>query len=74
MSALASFGLALVAAVAIAGSAYVTATKLRAGDQKEEADTVLLIIAFAAIMADFFVAPSSSDDKAPATTAKQVQA
>lgn len=73
MSALASFGLALVAAVAIAGSAYVTAAKLREGHQNEEADTVLLIIAFMAIVAAFVVAPSSSDDKAPAPAAKQVQ-
>ncbi len=74
MSALASFGLALVAAAAIAGSAYVTATKLRAGDQNEEADTVLLIIAFVAIVAASFVAPSPGGDKAPAPAAKQVQA
>lgn len=58
MSALASFGLALVAAVAIAGSAYVTAAKLREGRPNEEADTVLLIIAFVAVLAAIFVAPS----------------
>lgn len=74
MSALASFGLALVAAVAIAGSAYVTVAKLRADHPNEGADTVLLIIAFVAIVAAFSVAPSPSADNTPAPAAKQVQA
>lgn len=74
MNYLPAFGLALVAAVAIAASAYITVQKLKAGNDSEEADTCMLIIAAAAMVAALMVSPGCSDDKTPSPAAKKVQA